>query len=101
MHVTACSAALEFENSKRHGSVAQQLRFIGDEERVRNRKCIESLIRCTHFLVRHHIPHTTNYDGLIELVVDCGAPYLAQFFFFFFSIIIHGKANRYTIAKYC
>ena len=46
---------------------------------MRNRKCIESLIRCTHFLVRHHIPHTTNYKGLIELVLDCGAPYLAQF----------------------
>lgn len=46
MHITACSAALEFENSERHGSAAEQLRLIGEEERVRNRKCIESLIRC-------------------------------------------------------
>ena len=79
MHVTASKVALESEMSLRQGSVAQQLRQIGDEERIRNRKCIESLIRCTHFLVRHHIPHTTNYEGLIELVLDCGAPYLAEF----------------------
>ena len=79
MHVTASKVALESEMSLRQGSIAQQLRHIEDEERMRNRKSIESLIRCTHFLVRHHIPHTTNYEGLIELVLDCGAPYLAQF----------------------
>ena len=79
MHVTASKVALESEMSLRQGSVAQQLRQIGDEERMRIRKCIESLTRCTHFLVCHHIPHTTNYESLIELVLACGAPYLAQF----------------------
>ena len=75
MHVTASKVALESEMSLRQGSVAQQLSQIGDQ----GRKCIESLIRRNHFLVRRHIPHTTKYEGLIELIVDCGAPYLAQF----------------------
>ena len=78
MHVTASKVALESEMSLRQGSVTQQLRQIGDEERMRNRKCIENLIRCTHFLVCHHIPHTTNYEGLIELVLDCGGTILGK-----------------------
>ena len=79
MHKTASRVAVESEMSERQGSVAQQLRQIANEERMRNRKCIQSFIRCTHFLVCHHIPHTTNYDGLIQLVLDCGVPHLAQF----------------------
>ena len=75
MHKTANRVAMESEMSERQGSVGQQLRQIANEGRTRNRKCIQSLIRCTHFLVCHHIPHTTNYDGLI---LDCGVPHLAS-----------------------
>ena len=77
MHKTASRVAIESEMSDRQGSVVQQLSQIANEERIRNRRCIQSLIRCTHFLVRHHIPHTTNYDSLIQLVLDCGVPHLS------------------------
>lgn len=41
---------------------------------------IKALIRCTHFLVRRHIAHTTNFDELVDLVVSCGAEDLRRFF---------------------
>lgn len=36
-------------------------------------------MRCAHYLARHHIAHTTNYDDLISLVVSCGAQPLLDF----------------------
>ena len=37
------------------------------------------LLLCTHFLARQHIPHTTNFDKLVDLVVSCGGEDLKQF----------------------
>ncbi len=51
----------------------KQLQQINDEEKLKNRMAIKALIRCTHFLARRHIPHTTNFDELIDLIVSCGA----------------------------
>ena len=39
---------------------------------MKNREAIKCLIRCTHFLARQHIVHTTNFDKLVDLVVSCG-----------------------------
>ena len=33
----------------------------------------------THFLVRHHIAHSTNFTNLVDLVVSCGARELQTF----------------------
>ena len=33
----------------------------------------------THFLCKQHIPHTTNFDKLINLVVSCGGKDLDEF----------------------
>ena len=57
----------------------RELQEIGDEEKSKNRLAIIALIRCTHFLVRHHIAHTTNFDELVDLVVSCGAEDLRRF----------------------
>lgn len=46
---------------------------------MKNRAAIKSLIRCTHFLARQHIPHTTNFDKLVDLVVSCGGEDLKHF----------------------
>ena len=46
---------------------------------MRNRAAIKSLIRCTHFLTRQHIPHTTNFDKLVDLVVACGGENLKHY----------------------
>ena len=37
------------------------------------------LLLCTHFLARQHIPHTTDFDKLVDLVVSCGGEDLKQF----------------------
>ena len=40
---------------------------------------IKALTRCTHFLARRHIPHTTNFDELVDFIVSCGAEDLKRF----------------------
>ena len=40
---------------------------------------IKALIRCTHFLACHHIPHMTNFDELVDLIVSCRAEDLRKF----------------------
>ena len=40
---------------------------------------IKALIHCTHFLARRHIPHTTNFDELADLIISCGAEDLKRF----------------------
>ena len=32
----------------------------------------KSFFRCAHFLANEHIPYSTNFDKLVELVVSCG-----------------------------
>ena len=46
---------------------------------MKNSSVIKSLIRCTHFLARNHIAHTTNFDKLVDLVVSCGSKPLKYF----------------------
>jgi len=36
-------------------------------------------IRCTHFLARRHISHTTNFNELVDLIVSCSAEDLRRF----------------------
>ena len=38
-----------------------------------------TLLLCSHFLAQQHIPHTTNFDKLVDLVVSCGDEDLKQF----------------------
>ena len=52
--------------------IVQQLKKVGMQERMRNRAAVKSLIRCTYFLARQHIAHTTNFSKLVDLVVYCG-----------------------------
>ena len=40
---------------------------------------MKSFFRCTHYLVHQHIPHTTNLEKLVELVVSCGGDDLKHF----------------------
>ena len=42
------------------------------QEREKNRAAMKSIVRCTHFLTRHHIPHSTNFTKLVDLM-SCGA----------------------------
>ena len=58
--------------AEKEGSILQQLRSITEEQRIKNRKGIKALLRCTHFLAHNHIPHTTNFAALVDLIVTCG-----------------------------
>lgn len=48
-------------------------------EREKNRAAMKSLVRCTHFLTRQHIAHSTNFTKLVDLDVSCGARELEAF----------------------
>ncbi len=73
VHLLSCEAEVAAARALQEGSVIQQLQQINDEEKSKNRMVIKALIHCTHFLARRHIPHTTNFDELIDLIISCGA----------------------------
>ena len=79
VHIHSSQAALEAERAEKEGSIVQRLQQIGEQQKKRNRAAIKALVRCTHFLARQHIPHTTNFDKLVELVVSCGGQDLQAF----------------------
>ena len=62
-------------------TVVRQLQRFGDSERSKNRKAIKALLGCTHYLCKQHIPHTTNFSKLIDLIVSCGGKDLEEFVF--------------------
>ena len=76
-HVRASEAVLVA--ASKEGTVLQQLQSIGIQERAKNRAAIKSLIRCTHFLTRQHIAHSTNFSKLVDLILSCGAQDLKVF----------------------
>lgn len=71
-HIRHTEAELLAARAREEGSVLEQLRCIGEEEKMKNRKGIKALLRCAHFLARNHIPHTTNFATLVDLIVSCG-----------------------------
>ena len=76
LHTQASQALLVVS---KQGSVVQQLQRIGMQEREKNRAAMKSLVRCTHFLTRHRIAHSTNFTQLVDLVLSCGARELQVF----------------------
>lgn len=76
LHSKAVEAVLL---TSQQGSVVQQLQRVNTTERERNRAGLKSLIRCTHFLVHHHIAHSTKFNHVVDLVVSCGAKELELF----------------------
>ena len=59
-------------------TVVHQLQCFGDSERSKNKKAIKALLGCTHYLCKQHIPHTTNFSKLIDLIVSCGGKDLEE-----------------------
>ena len=89
-HVQAWQASMLAKRAAREGTIMQQLQQITDEEKMKNRAAVKALIRCTHFLARQHIPHSTNFEKLVILVVACGGKDLKTF------LEIAGKNAMYT-----
>ena len=78
-HIKASQASLAYQMSLCAGSVIQQLQNVAEQERMMNRKAVKSFFHCAHFLACQHIPHTTNFEKLVELVVSCGGEDLKNF----------------------
>ena len=77
-HIMACQTETAAASVLREGSVLQQMHRLEECERLKNRLPIKSLLRCTHFLARNRIAHTTNFGDLVDLVT-CGGEDLKQF----------------------
>ena len=71
-HIAASQAVLAHQASLHTGLVIQQLQNVAEQERMMNSAAVKSFFRCAHFVARQHIPHTTNFEKLVELVVLCG-----------------------------
>lgn len=93
VHIQSCQSELTAAAALRGGSIVEQLQQAGQQEKVKNRVAIKALVRCTHFLARRHIPHTTNFDELVDLVVNCGGQDLKQF------VEISGRINATYTSK--
>ena len=76
LHVNAIQA---LSLTSRQGSVVQQLQRVSSIQKDKNRAAMKSLLRCTHFLTRHNIAHSTNFTELVDLVVSCGTGELQVF----------------------
>ena len=76
---------LSFEAEKvavrvlQEGPIIQHLKQIGEQEKMKNRITIKALIQCTHFLAHQNIPHMTNFNQLVDLIVGCAAEDLRRF----------------------
>ncbi len=80
MHLLSCQLEVEADRARKEGSIICQLQNVGEQQRLQNRKAINAVIRCAHFLAHQHIAHTTNFDKLVELVVRCSGETLQTFF---------------------
>ena len=79
VHILSCEAEKAAARALQEGSIIQQLQQIGEQEKMKNRTAIKALICCTHFHARCHIPHITNFDQFVDLIVSCGAEDLRKF----------------------
>ena len=78
-HKEACLVASEHERSQRQGTVVAMVQSVSQKERAENRNVIKKLLRCTYFLAKNRIAHTTNFSDLVQLVISFGASDLQRF----------------------
>ena len=76
VHLLSCQLDVEADRARKEGYIISQFQNVGEHQKWQNRKVIDALMRCTHFLAHQHIVHTTNLDKLVELVVSCGGEIL-------------------------
>ena len=78
-HGEACLLASEHERSQKEGTVAELIQSVSRRQRDENRMVLKKLLRCTYYLAKNRIAHTTNFADLVELVIACGADDLQRF----------------------
>ena len=50
VHMQSCEAELAATRAMMEGSIIQQLQYVGEQEKLKNRTAFDVLLRCTHFL---------------------------------------------------
>ena len=69
-HLAVVEKRVMSQSTKEHGDVVELIVAASEEEKKDNRELIKKLIRSLYFLVKHHIPHTTTFEGLITLLLE-------------------------------
>ena len=71
-HIRAKQAVSAYQASQQAGSVIQHLQDVADQDQMKNRAAVKCFLCCAHFLAHQQNPHTTNFEKLVGLVVQCG-----------------------------
>ena len=71
-HLAAIEKRALSQSAEKHGDVIELIVSASEEEKKENREMMKKLIRSLYFLVKHHIPHTTTFEGLITLQIENG-----------------------------
>ena len=79
-HKQACVLATEYERSQHQGTVVTMIQTASQKEKAENCTIVKKLLRCTYFLAKNRVAHTTNFTDLVELMIFCGANDLQRFF---------------------
>ena len=66
------------ERSQKDGTI-DLIVSASSEQRAENRTVLKKLLRCTYYLAKNRIAHTTNFAELVEHVIACGADDLQRF----------------------
>ena len=61
------------------GQLLNRCRQLHLRQRHENCTVVKKFLRCTYFLAKNRITHTTNFAELVKLVVACGASDLQRF----------------------
>ena len=71
--------ASEHERSQLQGTVVAMVQSVSQKQRGENCTIIKKLLRCTYFLAKNRVAHTTNFSDLVQLVITYGANDLQWF----------------------
>lgn len=79
LHVNVVKQPYKLSKLKPRVTIARQLQVVDERQQRKNREAIKALVRCAHYLACHHVAHTTNYNNLVSLMVNCGSQPLTEF----------------------
>ena len=79
IHIQSCAAEVDAAAHLKSVPINQLLQNVTNQQKIKNRMAIKTLLRRTHFLTWCHIAHTTKFENLVSLVESCDSEYLKVF----------------------
>ena len=71
-HLAAVEVKALASVAQTSGDIIERMSAVSDEERKKNCNIIKILLRSLYYLVVNRLPHTTLFDGIIQLQIDNG-----------------------------